>query len=101
MNFYPVTSDSLMECVGLFVSVFNNPPWNESWDAEAVAQRLDECYHTPGFYGLIATVDDKTIGFAIGYIESWDHSKHFFLKEMCVATEKQRHGVGTALLNAL
>jgi len=30
MDFCPVERANLMECVGLFVNVFNNPPWDES-----------------------------------------------------------------------
>ena len=101
MKFYPVEPANLVECVGLFVSVFNNLPWDENWDAEAVEQRLDDCYRTPGFYGLIAKMNEETIGFALGFVERWDKSRLFHLKEICVATEKQRHGVGTALLSVL
>lgn len=101
MDFAPAERSNLMECVDLFVSVFNNPPWNESWDTEAVTQRLDDCTRTPGFYGLIAKTGDEVVGFALGFIERWDKGKHFYLKETCIATEKQRYGVGTALLKEL
>lgn len=101
MDFIPVERDNLVECVGLFVSVFNAPPWDENWDTTVAAQRLDDCYNTPGFYGLIAKIDHEAVGFAIGFIERWDKSRHFHLKEICIVTEKQRGGVGTMLLGAL
>ncbi len=101
MDFIPIKRDNLMECVGLFVSVFNNPPWDENWDTEAAFQQLDNYRRTPDFYGLIASVDDEVVGFALGFIKRWDRHKQFHLKEMCVATERQRDGVGTALLNKL
>lgn len=101
MEFHPVERSNLTQCIALFTRVFNSPPWNENWEAETVAQRFTDCHHTPGFYGLVATVGDEVIGFAIGYIEQWDKGRHFYLKEMCVAPEQQRLGIGTALMSAL
>ncbi len=101
MNFRPVETQHLPECVSLFVHVFNSPPWNEDWRSEAVSQRLEDCYHTPGFYGLIAEAGVGSIGFVLGYMEQWGKSTHFYLKEMCIASEQQRRGIGAALMNAL
>ncbi|RYX84725.1 GNAT family N-acetyltransferase [bacterium] len=101
MEFYAINADNLTHCVELFVTVFNSPPWNESWRPEAVVQRLDECFRTPNFYGLLAKVEGETVAFALGYGEQWDQSQHFYLKEMCVATQQQRSGVGTALMEQL
>jgi ribosomal protein S18 acetylase RimI-like enzyme len=101
MEFGPVEHCNLTQCVALFSNVFNNPPWNENWEAQTVAQRLTDCYHTPGFYGIVATINGEAVGFALGYIEQWDRSKRFYLKEMCVDSEQQRLGIGTALMSAL
>ncbi len=101
MDIYRIERANLTECVALLINVFNNPPWNESWEAEAVAQRIEDCYHTPGFYGLTVRIGDEVVGFAVGYTERWDTGKHFYLKEMCVASEHQRRGIGTALMNVL
>ncbi|BCM93257.1 hypothetical protein IAD21_05146 [Abditibacteriota bacterium] len=101
MEFYPIEAANLMDCAELFVNVFNGPPWNESWQQDAVMRRLEECYRTPHFYGLLAKVEGRAVGFALGYGEQWDQSQHFYLKEMCVAADLQRSGVGTALMEAL
>ncbi len=101
VDFTRVNRDNLAECERVFVQVFNNPPWNESWEIETVVRRLQQIYQTPGFYGLLVGHNGETIGFAIGIIEQWDKSKHFYLKEMCVASAQQRRGVGAALMNAL
>lgn len=101
LNFSPIAPADLNECAALFASVFNGPPWNEDWDVEAARQRLEDCYRTPGYHGLLAKNGDEVVGFALGFIESWDKSKNFHLKEICVASALQRSGVGTALLGAL
>jgi ribosomal protein S18 acetylase RimI-like enzyme len=101
MDFSRVERGDLLKCAALFINVFNSPPWNEKWETDAVVQRFEDCYHTPGFYGLAATINGAIVGFAIGHIEQWDSSKQFYLKEMCVASEQQRSGIGTALMYAL
>jgi ribosomal protein S18 acetylase RimI-like enzyme len=101
MEFHPVERSNLTDCIALFAGVFNSPPWNENWEAEAVAQRFADCFHTPGFFGLVATIDSEVVGFAIGFMEQWEKSRQFYLKEMCVAPEQQRLGIGTALMSAL
>ncbi len=101
MNFHPIERDNLAECEAVFIDVFNNPPWNESWEAEAVTQRLENCYRTPGFRGLAVKIDGEVTGFAVGCIEQWDKSKYFCLKEICVLPTRQRRGIGAALISAL
>ncbi len=101
MNFHRIEREDLAKCATVFISAFNSPPWNESWEMEAVTERLENCYQTPGFYGLAVRVDAEVMGFSLGNIEKWDKSKHFYLKEMCIPPEQQRCGTGTALMNAL
>ncbi|MCE7984289.1 MAG: GNAT family N-acetyltransferase [Caldilinea sp. CFX5] len=101
MDFHPAEYTNLAECIDLFIDVFNSPPWNEHWEIATATQRLEACYHTPGFDGVIGKIGGKPIGFALGYVEQWDRSKHFYLKEMCVTPKWQRHGTGTALLHEL
>jgi len=91
----------LDECVALFRDVFNAPPWNEAWKAESARRRLANCFSTPDFGGLAIRKEGRIIGFALGFIETWDTGEHFYLKEMCVARSCQRQGAGTLLITAL
>jgi aminoglycoside 6'-N-acetyltransferase I len=100
MKVSPITRDDLPECAALFVEVFNREPWHESWTIEPVLARFNECFRTPGFSGLIGR-EGNAICFALGYVETWESSKHFFLKEMCVARDHQRSGVGSELITEL
>ena len=101
LGFNRVDRDNLAQCQSVFVRVFNAPPWNESWQMESVARRLEDIFQTPGFYGLLCQIEGETTGFALGNIEQWDETKHFHLREMCVIGAQQRRGVGAALMNAL
>ena len=43
----------------------------------------------------------KIIGFVIGCCEQRDEDKIFFIKEICVISNKQRQGMGTKLIQNL
>ncbi|ESA36363.1 gnat family acetyltransferase [Leptolyngbya sp. Heron Island J] len=101
MHLQPIQSGHLRECSNLFVSVFSNPPWNETWKQEVALRRLKDCYNTPGSYGIVAIAENKIFGFAIGYAEAWHTDKHFYLKEMCVQSTNQRSGIGTQIMDVL
>jgi aminoglycoside 6'-N-acetyltransferase I len=91
----------IFTCAQLFAGVFNSSPWNEAWEIETVAARLQDFHDAAGFCGLMAMEDSELLGFALGNAEQWDKTKHFNLREMCVATDKQGSGVGKSLILAL
>ena len=37
----------------------------------------------------------------MGFSEPWHEGSHYYLKEMCVAHDRQREGIGTAILEYL
>ena len=39
------------------------------------------------------------MGLVIGHSEPWADGLHFYLNELCIAPERQREGVGEALLD--
>ena len=101
MQIQPLAHEQLAHAVRLFLCVFTQPPWNEPWSASVVEQRLTDLINTPGFYGLATYQDAAMIGFILGQIEPWCQASHFYIKEMCVAPDWQRRGIGTQLLHQL
>ncbi|MBE9077451.1 GNAT family N-acetyltransferase [Romeria aff. gracilis LEGE 07310] len=101
MKIQPIEPCHLRECADLFASVFSSSPWNETWSQEIALRRLKDCYDTPGSYGIIAILEDKISGFALGYTEVWYEDKHFYLKEMCVQSINQRSGIGSQIIDML
>ncbi len=101
MKIRPLEKVDLPTCAELFAQVFCAPPWSESWDTPTVMRRFDDCWRTPGFFGLLAKNEEQIVGFALGQVEQWVTNRHFLLREMCVALEMQRRGVGSQLMQAL
>jgi ribosomal protein S18 acetylase RimI-like enzyme len=87
-------------CTEIFVSTFAREPWRETWDPDIVRARLEQIVFTPGFYGAVIGGSEIT-GFALGFSEPWHEGTHFYLKEMCVASQHQRQGLGATLLKFL
>jgi ribosomal protein S18 acetylase RimI-like enzyme len=113
MQIRELAESDLAACARLYGSVFAAEPWNERWAHDDVERRLREIHRTPGAFGLTAHAggddadddaddDDGTPdGFVAGYAEQWGDARHFYVKEMCVGTDRQRRGVGSALMAAL
>ena len=99
---YARNGDDLDACVSLYVATFNAPPWNESWRVPGAVQSIGDFIATPPSHGVLATdSDDEPVGSSLGRLERSETEDHILLTEMCVRTEKQRVGRGTALLAAL
>jgi aminoglycoside 6'-N-acetyltransferase I len=110
MRIRQVRCDDVRPCAEVFVAVFSRGPWNEDWRLTDALTRLEALYRTPGFYGVIACADEEMVppadteqvfGFAMGHVERWKQGRHFYLQEMCVMPQRQRRGVGTAIMEAL
>ncbi len=93
--------DHLSNCARLYAAIFNRAPWKGKWTAKTAGKHIQECLQDPNFRGLIALHDSALVGFAYGLIQQWESERHFYLKEMCVDSRKQRGGVGTRLLRQL
>lgn len=85
----------------LYTAVFNGEPWNERWRVANANERLS-CYRrTPNFIGVEAKEGEVLHGFILGNYEPYQAGKVYVLKEMCVATQVQRKGVGAQMLDKL
>jgi aminoglycoside 6'-N-acetyltransferase I len=89
------------DCASFFVEVFNAPPWSEAWTGDSALRRLADCARTPNFLGLIAEDGAEIVGMAFGYSQRYQEEMHYFLLEFCVASGRQREGIGGRLLKEL
>lgn len=89
------------QCAKLFVTVFSNPPWNETWSFETANKRLSDCANSPNFFGALIEDSDALQGFAFGNIQYYGPERHYYLLELCIRTDRQREGIGTMLMASL
>ena len=101
MRIEALTTFDLEPHAQLYTAVFNGQPWNENWSVTNASQRLN-CYRsTPNFIGIEAQEGGNLLGFIIGNFEPYQSGQVYVLKEMCVASQAQRKGVGTQMLSKL
>jgi ribosomal protein S18 acetylase RimI-like enzyme len=98
MNISSVNAADLERLATLFRDVFCQPPWNESWDLPDVRTRLREMFESPGFYGIGAFDGAQLIGMAVGNTQQWNRSRELFIKEVCIRADRQRGGIGSAMI---
>ncbi|GGP08105.1 GNAT family N-acetyltransferase [Oceanobacillus neutriphilus] len=101
MQFRIVEEEDLIICSKLFLTVFNEEPWNDEWTLETAQQYLSNFYQTPGFLGVSAVENNEIVGFIFGVRRVWWSGDEFFINEMCVDTNQQNKGVGKSLMDYL
>lgn len=85
----------------LYVSVFNNPPWNENWEYSWAYDRLNWIYRSQGFIGVLNLEKNQINGAILGRFVPFKGRKGFEIVEFLVDTNCQNKGIGTELLTQL
>ena len=57
-----MTKEKTADYAGLYMSVFNSPPWNDSWSEKTAIRRISEMMSSDTFIGKAAYVDDTPVG---------------------------------------
>lgn len=96
-----MTKENIADYARLYMSVFNSPPWNDSWSEETAVRRISEIMSPDTFIVKAAYIDDAPIGIIMGQSEQSDVSVQFHLLELCVKNTAQNKGIGTSLINEL
>lgn len=100
MNIREIRLEDLDACAALFAQVFSSSPWNESWSQSQAKRRLQHFFQSKGFIGILAE-RDELVGFALGNTEPFYFGSMYYLREMCIASEFQKQGLGNQLYLAL
>ncbi len=100
MNIREIRLEDLDACAALFAQVFSSSPWNESWNQSQAKRRLQHFFESNGFIGILAE-RDELVGFALGNTEPFYFGSMYYLREMCIASDFQKQGLGNQLYLAL
>lgn len=101
MNIREYEPNDLVQCLHLFIDVFNKEPWNEKWSMDRAELYLQNYINTPGFIGVLSEQDETVDGFIFGVSKPLWSGDEFFINEMCVRTDRHRSGTGTKMLQYL
>ena len=94
-----INLDDLAEITNLFVKVFNNKPWNDSWTFDTAEKRLASMINSSDFSGMVKHENGRAIGMIMGQKEQFYDGVHFQIVEFCVDTDEHNKGYGTQLLS--
>lgn len=101
MKIREIAEADLARISRLYVSVFNNPPWNEDWEYDWAYDRLNWIYRSWGFVGLVNLEKNKINGAILGRFVPFKGKKGFEIVEFLVDTNCQDRDIGTKLLMQL
>ena len=85
-----------------FYNVFTRPPWNDDWsnDAQLSAYLADLTDNQNSLaFGFFR--GQEMVGLSMGSIRHWYTGTQYMIDELCVRTDLQGQGIGTAFLQAM
>ena len=86
----------------LFSRVFTNAPWYDDWsDAEQLDAYIVDLIGNRNSLTLGFFDDGTLVGLSMGFIKHWFRGTEYVIDELCVLTECQGRGVGSAFIEAI
>jgi aminoglycoside 6'-N-acetyltransferase I len=83
------------------VLAFKGKPWNEDWSFSDAKRRLKGILESPSSFGLVAVIDNKVVGIALGVSKGYLDKNDFWLDEFSVDPNYQKQGIATKLMDEL
>ena len=101
MNIRKIEEEDLIPLSVLFVSVFNQAPWNEDWTTDWAYERLLIIFKSHRFFGYMAEEGTDPVAAIFSRVGSYKGELELEIMENYVTGKEQRKGLGAALMNRL
>jgi len=88
-------------CAEILMSVYNNELWQCRWEKETACAYLTDFFEAKKFVGYLICEAESVLGAVFAHEKIWWNNSEIFVEEMFVVPERQRSGLGTALLNEI
>lgn len=98
MKLRELNMDDVLKVANVYVKAYAEGDWNEKWDCENAAQRINEIISSPQCKGGVCELEGKIVGCILFEILTWHTGKQLEIKEIFVAPGFQRRGIGKKLL---
>ncbi len=86
-------------CAQIFYDVFTTGEFNYEWlEYENVVRYFTDLYNTPGFAGYVYVDGGEILGGCLGAVSDYFLVAQYEIKEIFVAKQHARRGVGSRLL---
>lgn len=89
------------QTIQTYIKSFSDEPWNEVWQPDWIANRLDWLQSIPTFRGFVAIENQQVVGAILGYSKPYKDRNDFEVLEMFVDPDHQGQGIGKALMETL
>ena len=90
----------LPACVDILCSVYNNDLWQCRWEKSTAQEYLTDFFCMAKFVGFAAEENGEILGALFAREKVWWNNSELFIEEMFIQPERQRQGLGSALLQA-
>ena len=97
----PIVREDLEDCARLFVEVFAEPPYRESWSVRRALDYLDRFWGFDPEHCLLALDGDDVIGAMFGYCYPLRDRVNYYIQELLVRADRRRSGHGRRLVRHL
>jgi aminoglycoside 6'-N-acetyltransferase I len=98
MEILPITLNNLDDCIKVFISAYNQAPWNYSWTFDQAKQYLSEYLDSKYFIGFILYENKKAVGAVFAHSKTWWTNQQLMIDEFYIANGNQRKGYGKMLM---
>ena len=95
------TPEDLGACAQLFVKVFSEWPYEESWSVDQAHHYLDRFRKFDPEHCLVAVEGDDVVGAMFGYCYPWQDRINYYMQELFVEADRRRSGHGRNLVRHL
>lgn len=89
------------EIVQLYVQVFSQAPWSETFDVTRVAAMLRKHVANNYFMGYLGIENEHVIAVSYGFIKPWYEGFEYYIEEFFIAPNYQQQGLGQQLINEI
>ena len=94
-------NNDLAQCGMIYAKAFPMEHWGIDWTAENATEYLRDFFEQKRFVGYVYEENDEVSGCIFALCKISGSKEEIYINEMAVHPERQGHGIGKQLLNAV
>ena len=99
MEFRQLTPERFEDIKAVFRDVFTKEPWNDDWsDDNQLTMYITELICSANSLTYAMYDGEEMVSLAMGHIKHWYSGTEYYIEELCVRTDLQGRGIGTAFI---